>query len=105
MSLRSDKWVLENQLERIEDEESSIGAYNRKLDALIEEIRDSIVSDNVENLVDAVDGLRDSAGAGGRDNSINNAKARIENEIRVIEIAIEAQRRAAQAMREAANKT
>lgn len=102
MGLKSDKAILKAQLRTIEAQESEIGSYNRKVNELISEIRDNIVSDNVENLVDAVEMLLDAPGANGNDSNLNSAKMRIKNEIAVIQAAIDAQEAAARAMQNAA---
>ena len=104
MGLRTDKSVLKAQLRTIDAQESEIGTYNRKINDLISEIRDNIISENVENLVDAVEMLRDAAAANGNDSNMRIAESRIKNEIAVIEAAIEAQEAAARAMMKAALK-
>ena len=102
MGLRTDRTILRTQLATIEAQETEIGTYNRRIDALVSEIRDVIISENVENLADAVNDLRDHMGAMGYDGNLNGAKNRISSEIAVISAAIRAQQAAAKAMKDAA---
>lgn len=72
--------------------------FGGKLEELKGAISDSFMGSKVELLLEAVEAFRDKRVENCSDDNINDASTAIDREIREIEIAIEAQERAAKAV-------
>jgi flagellar hook-associated protein FlgK len=98
MSLTSDKRACEEQLRQLEKCDNDAADFNKKIERLIDALYDDISSSNMNTVVEAIEELSDKPVQHNADSSVNSAKSALQAEIRVIEAAIEAQRRAAAAL-------
>lgn len=98
-SLKMDKSTLESQARKLRESDGDGRDIERAVDNLVNVVLNDIQSDNVGQLLDKLDQMRERPLASGNDSNINQAYNMIQNEIRTIEAAIEAQRKAAEILK------
>lgn len=104
MNLKSDKRALESQRRELGKSDDDARSFNKELNALSSAIYEDMNCSWTAEIASAADGLRDMAVQGGSDSCIRGADDMIIREIKTIEAAIEAQKRAAEALKKAAGK-
>lgn len=100
--LKNEVKELEKQVEKLNACDDEAKYVNTAVDKLIAAIEDDIQTDNLSNVISAVERLKETKMEYSNDSQINDAKWNLNREISDIKKAIEMQRKAAEAAAKAA---